>query len=214
VPPVSGELLEKIGPLLELGDRMGCLLTQLSGGPIKEIVIEYAGDFQDVDLSPVTTAVLKGMLTPMVKDDVNFVNAEVMAKERGIKVTETSVGETDEYINLITVQAISDEGTAKVAGTIFGKKNPSIVNINNFRLELEPEGRFILIHNIDKPGAIGSIGTTLGDNHINISKMRVGQEEEGDKTMIFLRTDDPIPDEVRDKLAALPLNISVRAFEL
>jgi D-3-phosphoglycerate dehydrogenase len=214
VPPVSGELLEKIGPLLELGDRMGCLLTQLSGGPIKEIVIEYAGDFHELDLSPVTTAILKGMLTPMVKDDVNFVNAEIMARERGIKVTETTFGETDEYINLITVRAISDEGMSKVAGTIFGKKNPRVVNINNFRLELEPAGRFILIHNIDKPGAIGSIGTTLGDNKINISKMRVGQEEVGDKTVIFLRTDDPIPDDVMDKLAALPLNISVRAFEL
>ena len=101
---------------------MGCLLTQLSGGPIKEIVIEYAGDFQDLDLSPVTMAILKGMLTPMVKDDVNFVNAEIMARERGIKVTETTVGETDEYINLISVRAISDEETSKVAGTIFGKK--------------------------------------------------------------------------------------------
>ena len=214
VPPVSGELLEKIGPLLELGDRMGCLSTQLSGGPIKEIVIEYAGDFQELDLSPVKTAILKGMLTPMVKDDVNFVNAEVMARERGIKVTETTVGETDEYTNLITVQAISEHGTTYVAGTIFGKKNPRVVNINHFRLELEPAGRFILIHNIDKPGAIGSIGTILGENNINISRMRVGQEEIGDKTIIFLRTDDPIPDEVMDKLAALPLNISVRAFEL
>ena len=193
---------------------MGCLSTQLSGGPIKEIVIEYAGDFQELDLSPVTTAILKGMLTPMVKDDVNFVNAEVMARDRGIKVTETTVGDTDEYINSITVQAVSDDDTSYVAGTIFGKKNPRVVNINHFRLELEPAGRFILIHNIDKPGAIGSIGTTLGENNINISKMRVGQEEVGDKTVIFLRTDDPIPDEVLEKLAGLPLNISVRAFEL
>ena len=154
------------------------------------------------------------MLTPMVKDDVNFVNAEVMARERGIKVTETTVGDTDEYINLVTVQAISDEDTSYVAGTIFGKKNPRVVNINHFRLELEPAGRFILIRNYDKPGAIGSIGTTLGDHNINISKMRVGQEEVGDNTVIFLRTDDPIPDDVLQKLADLPLNISVRAFEL
>jgi D-3-phosphoglycerate dehydrogenase len=112
------------------------------------------------------------------------------------------------------VQAISEEGTNKVAGTIFGKKNPRVVNINNFRLELRPQGRFVLIHNHDKPGAIGSIGTLLGDNDINISRMRVGQEEGGDKTIIFLRTDDPIPNDVMDKLRELPLNISVRAFEL
>jgi D-3-phosphoglycerate dehydrogenase len=214
VPAVSGELLEKIGPLLTLSDRMGCLLAQLATGPVKEVVIEYAGDFQDLDLSPVTTAVLKGLLTPMIKDDVNFVNAEVLAKERGLKVTETTIPEAAEYINLITVRAYYDEGKSKVAGTIFGQKDPRVVNINNFRLELHPQGRFILIHNHDKPGAIGSIGTLLGDHKINISKMRVGQEEGGDKTMIFLRTDDLIPDDVMDKLAALPLNISVRAFEL
>lgn len=214
VPAVSGELMGKIGPLLTLADRMGCLLAQLSGGPVKEIVIEYAGDFQDLDLSPVTTAVLKGLLTPMVKDAVNFVNAAVLAKERGLKVTEARVAETEEYINLITVQAISDEGTSKVAGTIFGKKNPRLVNINNFRLELRPEGRFVLIHNHDKPGAIGSIGTLLGESKINISRMRVGKEEGGDKTMIFLRTDHIIPDAVMEKLRKLPLIITVRSFEL
>ena len=214
VPAVSGDVLEKIGPLLTLTDRMGCLLAQLATGPVKEVVIEYAGDFQDLDLSPVRTAVLKGLLTPMIKDDVNFVNAEVLAKERGLKVTETTIPETDEYINLITVRAYYDDGMSKVAGTIFGQKDPRVVNINNFRLELHPEGRFILIHNHDKPGAIGSIGSLLGDHKINISKMRVGKEEGGNKTMIFLRTDDPISGDVMKKLEDLPLNISVRSFEL
>jgi D-3-phosphoglycerate dehydrogenase len=214
VPAVSGELLEKIAPLLTLGDRMGCLLAQLSQGPVKAVVTEYAGDFQALDLSPVTTAIIKGLLTPMVKDTVNSVNAEVMAKERGIKVTETTLAETGEYLNLITVSAVTEEGTCKVAGTIFGRKDPRVVNINNFRLELHPHDRFILIHNHDKPGAIGRIGTLLADYGINISRMRVGQEEGGDKTMIFMRTDSEIPEAVLEKLRELPLNISVRAFEL
>jgi D-3-phosphoglycerate dehydrogenase len=214
VPAVSGELLQKIGPLLTLADRMGCLLAQVSPGPAKEVVIEYAGDFQGLDLSPVKTAVLKGFLTPMVKDDVNFVNAEVLAKERGIIVTESSIAETDEYANLITVKSISEEGTSKVAGTIFGQKDPRVVNINNFRLELHPQGRFVLIHNHDRPGAIGAIGTLLGDNNINISRMRVGQEHGGNKTMIFLRTDEIIPDDVMEKLRDLPMNITVTPFEL
>jgi D-3-phosphoglycerate dehydrogenase len=89
-----------------------------------------------------------------------------------------------------------------------------VVNINNFRLELEPANRFILIHNHDKPGAIGSIGSLLGDHNINISRMRVGQEEDSDKTMIFLRTDSPIPEDVIEQMSALPLIISVAAFEL
>jgi D-3-phosphoglycerate dehydrogenase len=214
VPAVSGDLIEKLNPYLTLADRMGCLLTQLSRGPIKEIQIEYTGDFDDLDLSPVTTAVLKGLMTPMIKDDVNFVNASVLAKERGIKITEARIAESEEYLNLITVKAISDKGENKVAGTIFGKKNPRVVNINNFRLELEPVSRFILIHNHDKPGAIGSIGTLLGDHNINISRMRVGLEEDSDKTMIYLRTDTPIPEDIIDKMRDLPLIISVDSFEL
>ena len=89
VPAVSGELLGKIGPLLTLVERMGCLLAQLCRGPAREIAIEYAGEFPEQDLSPVSTALLKGFLTPMVQDTVNFVNAKVMAGERGIKVSET-----------------------------------------------------------------------------------------------------------------------------
>jgi D-3-phosphoglycerate dehydrogenase len=177
-------------------------------------LIEYTGDFDDLDLSPVTTAVLKGLMTPMIKDDVNFVNARVLAKERGVKITEARIAESEEYLNLITVKAISDKGKNQVAGTIFGRKNPRVVNINNFRLELEPVNRFILIHNHDKPGAIGSIGTLLGDHNINISHMRLGLEEDSDKTMIFLRTDTPIPEDVMDKMRDLPLIISVASFEL
>ncbi len=214
VPAVSGDLLEKLNPYLTLADRMGCLQAQLSQGAIKEVLIEYAGDFEDLDLSPVTTAVLKGLMTPMIKDDVNFVNAKLLAKERGIKVKESKISESEEYINLITVRAISDKDENLVAGTIFGRKNPRVVHINNFRLELEPVDRFILIHNHDKPGAIGSIGTLLGDHNINISRMRVGQEAGSDKTMIFLRTDTPIPEDVIEKMRALPLMISVAAFEL
>ncbi len=214
VPAVSGELLEKMGPWLTLADRMGCLLAQLSTGPVNETVIEYAGDFDGLDLSPVTTAVLKGLLTPIVKDTVNTVNASVMAKERGIKVTETTLVETEEYVNLITVKITSNDGINKVAGTIFGQHDPRVVNINNFRLELHPEGRFVLIHNHDRPGAIGSIGSLLGDHQINISSMRVGKEEGGDKTMIFLRTDQVIPDNVMGKLGELSLIIKVTPFEL
>jgi D-3-phosphoglycerate dehydrogenase len=214
VPAVSGELLEKMGPWLTLADRMGCLLAQLSAGPVHEAVIEYAGDFQGLDMSPVTTAVLKGLLTPMVKDTVNTVNAAVMAKERGIKVTGTTLVETEEYVNLITVRIASNDGENKVAGTIIGQHDPRVVNINYFRLELHPQGRFVLIHNHDKPGAIGSIGTLLGEHKINISSMRVGKEEVGDKTMIFLRTDKVIPDDVMEKLRELPLIIKVTPFEL
>jgi D-3-phosphoglycerate dehydrogenase len=205
VPSVTGELLNRLGPFLTLADRMGCLQAQLCKGPVKEVVIEYAGDFFGLDLTPVSIAALKGLLAPVVKDDVNFVNAQILAKERGIKVTETTSSDSGHYINLITVRIITTEMTNTVSGTIFGKNDPRIVKINNFGLELIPRGHLALIHNLDKPGAIGSIGAALGNHNINIGRMQVGQEEDGERNIIFLSTDTPIPDAVRDELHALPL---------
>jgi D-3-phosphoglycerate dehydrogenase len=213
VPSVTGELLETLGPFLSLGDRMGSLQAQLISSAIKEVIIEYKGDFQELDLSTVSRAVLKGLLTPVVKYDVNFINAHILAKERGIRVTETTSSESEGYINLITVRVIATEMTNTVSGTIFGKTDPRIVKINNFRLELIPEGHLLLIHNFDKPGVIGSIASTLGKHNINICQMHVGQEEEGERNIIFLGTDNQIPDDVIEELRALPLVKTVTPLE-
>lgn len=214
VPSVTGELLVKLNPFLTLADRMGCLMAQLSKGPLKEVTIEYKGDFQDMDLSPISTAVLKGLLTPMVKDAVNSVNAPVYAKERGIRVTEITSASSEDYLNLITIRATTTEETNVVSGTIFGKHDPRVVKINHFRLEMIPDGHSAIINNLDQPGAIGSIGSTLGSHDINIARMQVGQEEEGDNNIIFLRTDTPIPDDVVEELRALPLVKTVLPLEL
>jgi len=205
VPSVTGELLTKLGPYLSLAERIGALQAQLSRGPVKKVEIEYEGDFNGLDLTPVSTAILKGLLAPMVQDMVNFVNSGHIAKEMGIKVIESTSAVSDHFINLITVRVITTDMTTTVSGTIFGKRDPRIVKINNFGLELIPEGFMALIYNMDKPGAIGSIGTTLGKHDINISRMQVGQDEDGENNIIFLRTDTLIPDEVLEILRALPM---------
>ncbi|QTA79614.1 D-3-phosphoglycerate dehydrogenase [Desulfonema limicola] len=214
VPSVTGELLEKLGPFLSLGDRMGCLMSQLICGPLKQLTIEYMGDFQGMDLAPVSTAIIKGLLAPMVKDMVNSVNAPLMAKERGIKISETTSADAEDYLNLIRVYAETTEMNTTLAGTVFGKNDPRIVKINNFRLEMIPHGHSAIIHNQDKPGAIGSIGMCLGKNNINIGRMLVGQEDEGDRNIIFLRTDTSIPDSVVEELRNLPLVNTVIPLEL
>ena len=203
VPSVTGEILEKVGPYLTLAEQMGTLQAQLIKGAPKEVVVEYFGDFKGIDLSPVTTALLKGMLTPMVQDVVNFVNAHVLANQRGIKVTETTSAGHDEYTYLITAKVVTTEGESVVSGTIFGKKDTRIVRINTFRLELIPSGHMALIFNQDVPGSIGEIGTTLGKHQINIGRMQVGQEAGGDRNIIFLCTDTPIPAEVIEELRSL-----------
>ena len=213
VPSVAGELLIRLSPFLILAERIGGLQAQLSKGPVKKVDIDYEGDFNGLDLTPISTAILKGLLTPMVKDDVNFINARVIAKEMGIKVTESTTSDSDHFINLVSARIITTEMTTLVSGTIYGKSEPRIVKINNFGLELIPEGHLALIYNQDKPGAIGSIGTTLGRHQINISRMQVGQDEDGENNIIFLRTDTPITDDALEELRALPLVNTVTPLE-
>ena len=213
-PSVAGELLNKIGPYLNLGDRMGCLVPQLCKGAVKEVGIEYAGDFQGMDLAPITTSVLKGLLTPMVKDDVNYVNANVLAQERGIRISETRTSDPDEYINLITVKVVTTEGTCDISGTIFGRKRASIVKIDDFHLTMQPKGYLAYIRNANKPGAFGSITVLLGERDINISRMNVGESSEGSTNIVFLATDTPIPEDVLKEIEVLPLVESIKLVEL
>ncbi|MEE8431246.1 MAG: phosphoglycerate dehydrogenase [Candidatus Desulfatibia sp.] len=212
-PSVTGDLLKKLKPLLTLADQMGSLQAQLAQGPVEEVSIEYGGDFKGLDLSPVSIAVLRGLLAPVVKDDVNFVNARILAKERGIKVKETTSDDSEEYINLVTVRVVTAEMTTTVSGTIFGKNQTRVVKINNFRLELIPQGHLALVYNLDKPGAIGSFATLLGKHNINIDQMQVGQEETGKMNIIFLKTNVRISEKVVEKILELPLIISVTPLE-
>jgi D-3-phosphoglycerate dehydrogenase len=146
---------------------------------------------------------MKGLMTRRVTDEVNFINARVLAKEMGIKVKETSAAESKDYANLLTVHVLTTEMANSVSGTIFGKKDPRVIKINNFRLELIPQGYMALIYNIDRPGSIGEIGTTLGAHGINIGRMQVGQEEGGDHNIIFMQTDTKIDDATLSALNGL-----------
>jgi D-3-phosphoglycerate dehydrogenase len=199
---------------MAVGDRMGCLQAQLAGGPVKAVTIEYTGDFKGMDMAPVSTAILKGLLTPMVKHAVNFVNAPVVAAEMGIKIIESTTSEAEDYTHLITLRVHTDAGENLVAGTIIGRSDIKVVKINNFRLELVPEGHILLIFNQDRPGAIGGIGTILGRHNINIGRMHVGQEKDGDLNIIFLQTDTPVPPEVLEELRLAQMVSSVTSLEL
>jgi len=213
VPSVTGDLLKKLRPLLTLADHIGSLQTQLIRGPIEKVSIEYAGDFKELDLSPVTTAVLRGLLAPVVSDDVNFVNAQILAKDRGIKIKEIISDTSEEYINLITVRVSTPKVTNTVSGTLFGKDKMRIVKINNFRLELIPEGHLALIYTLVKPGAIGSFSSLLGSKKISIDQMHLGREETGKMNIVYLKTNARISDAVVDQLLDLPLIISVTRLE-
>ncbi|MGM0452891.1 MAG: phosphoglycerate dehydrogenase [Thermodesulfobacteriota bacterium] len=214
VPSVSGRVLEKLSPFLYLAERMGSLQAQMIEGQIKSINIQYNGDFFGFDLTPVSTAFIKGLLAYRLSEEVNSVNAPHMAKDMGIKVTESSTPETSEFIHLITTTIETTRQTSQVAGTVFGKSDSRIVRIDDFRIEVVPQGHLALIHNRDEPGAIGSIGATLGEHNINISRMQVGRELDGQNNIILLRTDSRIPNGVLAALRDLQKVKSVQILEL
>lgn len=205
VASVTGDLMEQLQPYLTLADRMGCVMACVCGGAFTEVNVEYLGDFQGRDPSPITAALLKGLLAPTMKEMVNTINAPFIARDRGIKVTTTSSADAEDYINLIRLTVTSTETRQSISGTVFGKKDPRIVRLNHFRLEMMPDGHSVIIQNQDVPGAIGSIGMTLGKHKVNIGRMQVGQETEGNRNIIFLQTDSPIPPHVVEELRNLPL---------
>ncbi|MFW5930168.1 MAG: phosphoglycerate dehydrogenase [Desulfosalsimonas sp.] len=214
VPSVSGKALEQLSPFIQLAEKMGRLQAQFVAGQLREIDIRYNGNFFGYDMMPVTSAFIQGLLSYRLGDEVNAINAQYLAKERGIRVTESSTAEAAEFLHLITTKVTGTDKTSTVAGTVFGKNDPRIVRIDDFRIEIIPQGHLALIHNRDEPGAIGSIGITLGEHGINISRMQVGQEVDGEHNIILLRTNTPIPDEVAEALRAQPQVKTVKTLEL
>ena len=207
-PRIDGATLAVLRPYLILAERLGILQAQLTRGAIEEVNVVYIGEVTSVDTKPLTYSILKGVLTPILGDMINFVNVPVVVKERNIKVTASSRDEAEDFTNLISVHVKTAEDANLVAGTMFGKKDPRLVRINDFRLEAAMEGNSLLIYNIDTPGTIGAIGTCLGLHHVNISMMDVGQVLERGENIIFLRTDMPVPQHVIQELLSLD-NVNV-----
>jgi D-3-phosphoglycerate dehydrogenase len=214
VPSIGPELMTFLRPYATLAEKMGSLQTQLTESGIVEVQINYSGKVTEYDTTPLTTAMLKGLLTPILKDDVNFVNAPYIATDRGIKVVESKTKTSEDFASLIMLKVKSLEGENIVSGTIFGKTMARILRINNFYLEALPEGHILLIHNQDIPGVIGLIGTTLGKHGVNIGRMQVGQERAEKQNVILLTTNVAVNDDILEELRGLEYTFSARRIEL
>ena len=214
IPSISTELMVTLRPFATLIERLGSLQSQLADSAILEAKIEYSGTIAEHNVAPLTTAMLKGLLTPILKDDVNYVNAPYIAADRGIKVVESKSTTSEDFASLIKLTVKSLEAENIVSGTIFGKEMPRILRINNFYLEAIPEGHILLINNEDMPGIIGRIATTLGNHEVNINRMQVGQEKEKKQNVILLTTSSVVNDQILDEIRGLTGVYSARKIEL
>ena len=214
VPSVSPELLSVLRPYLTLGEKLGSLQVQMLATLPKEVQIEYGGEVTQYDVAPLTLAVLKGILTPMMESSVNYVNAPVIARERGIKVVESKSSQASDFASSITVRVKTKEKELEVEGAIFGSNNPRIVRINNFYLEAVPEGYILILHNRDVPGVIGAVGTLLGQKGINIAGLELGREKAGGMAISFFHVDDVVPKETLEALRNLPSIVTAELVKL
>ena len=213
-PQITCELMSEICHYLTLGERLGSFLGQVTQGAMKEVTIEYMGGVAQLDTAPITLSVLKGLLEPLLQHEVNYVNAPVLAKERGILVKDSRSEEAQDYLNLITIRVRSTAEDTLAAGTLFGKKEPRLVRFNDTSLEADMKGNLVLIYNEDVPGTFGSIGTCFGNHNINISMWKAGQIIETGENVLLLRVDSPVEEDTMEDLMDLPNVNSVQLLEI
>ncbi|MGH7848565.1 MAG: phosphoglycerate dehydrogenase [Candidatus Binatia bacterium] len=214
VPSVSPELLNLLRPYLSLGEKLGSLQVQMFGRLPKEVHVEYGGEVTNYTVAPLTLAVLKGILTPVMESSVNYVNAPLIARERGINIIESKSSRPMDFASSIKVIAKTQERTIEVEGAVFGSNNPRIVKIDNFYLEAVPDGYILILHNRDVPGVVGAVGTLLGKNKINIAAMELGREKIGGMAISLFHIDDAIPKETLDELRNLSNIVSATLVKL
>jgi D-3-phosphoglycerate dehydrogenase len=203
VPSLSAEEAPRLRPYMALAEKLGRLIGQIAGTEIRSIDVEVEGHAAELNIKPVTGAVLAGVMRSW-SDTVNMVNAPYLAKERGIAVREIRNEAEGDYHTLVAVTVGTDHGEKRVEGTLFGNRAPRLVNIFGIPVEAELTGQMIYIVNDDAPGFIGALGTTLGENRINIATFNLGRRAAGGEAVALVAVDDPISPEVSRQLHELP----------
>jgi D-3-phosphoglycerate dehydrogenase / 2-oxoglutarate reductase len=197
MPFVPGRAFEAMAPYLRLAERIGALHHFLARGRIRRVAVEYKGDELNGLVKPLTVALLKGMLEPVLSDSINYINAPLVAMERGIHVTQTKGLDVADYTNLVSCQVHWEGGGELViSGALFSHREPRIVQIDTYRTDFVPEGILLVFGSYDVPGVIGKVGTLMAQHKINIAAWRTGRAEKGGQTMTVLTLDQPLPDEL------------------
>ncbi|MBM4139657.1 MAG: phosphoglycerate dehydrogenase [Nitrospira sp.] len=214
IPSISPDLLPRLQPFLTLAERLGSLQMQLSQGGIERVTVEYSGEVAALSVAPLTIAVLKGLLSRIMEHPVNYVNAPTVAKERGIEVKEIKSSDAGDFISLIRVRVEAGKVSHQVAGTLYHKKEARVVEINQFKVEMVPEGHLLFIHNMDRPGVIGMVGQVLGDKGINIVRMQCALEKRGGDALLIIESDTEFPTEVLGHIKSSSNILSVKVASL
>ncbi|HEX9907860.1 MAG TPA: phosphoglycerate dehydrogenase [Thermoplasmata archaeon] len=202
---LPAKLDPEIAPYMPLAEKLGTLVSQLGMARAGKVEISCRGDLAQKDIRIVTACVLTGLLRPMSEEyNVNYINALAMSKARGIEVVSSTSDESGGYKNLIKVSLSENGKTLSVSGALLPEKGARVVEIDGHTVDIEPEGNFLLIGHVDKPGMIGKVGTVLGNNDVNIASMEVARDKARGPAMMILHLDDELKPDVLQKVRSIP----------
>jgi len=204
IPGLYPDILEKMRPYLELAEVLGNLVGQLVGGRVESLTVTLQGELADTQAQPIVVASLKGLLSPALQERVNYVNATLEARERGIRVVETKDASVRDYSGSLRLTATGSLGEHTATGALLGESELRITSVDDFPINVAPSRYMVFTRHRDMPGIIGKIGSLLGSFNVNIASMQVGRKiVRGDAVMV-LSIDDPLPEGIVAEILKVP----------
>ncbi len=214
-PMLVPETLKVVGPYMAVAEAVGSVATQLVTGKLTAIAIDYYGEIAEHDVRPLRASVIRGLLKPISVENVNIVNANIVAQARGWNIDEKLRSSHDVFVNLIDVRVMTTDAEVSVSGTV-EHGHAHIVSINGLDVDLQPApGAFlVVIDNDDKPGMIGRVGTLMGSFDINIQSMQVGRKGPRERAIMLLTVDESPTEAQLAAIAAIDGMFNVRLVRL
>jgi D-3-phosphoglycerate dehydrogenase len=200
IPGLTPDVMEKLRPYLKLAETMGNLVGQLAGGRIDSLNVRLQGDLATGNSQPLVVASIKGLLSQALRERVNYVNAAIEAKERGIRVVETRDASVRDFSGSIHLEANGTKGQHSVTGTLLSNGEIRITDLDEFPINVPPSNYMLFTLHRDMPGIIGKIGSLLGSFNVNIASMQVGRKIVRGDAVMALSLDDPLPEEILSEI--------------
>jgi len=213
VPSLTQDEQRLLAPYLLLAERMGSFIGQTMRPGYSKVSISFEGKAARINRKPLINVILQGLLSQSM-EEVNAVNAGMLAKDRGIELVESACETADHFATLIRLEIEGDEGKRTVAGTLFDETRPRLVNLDTCEVEIAPVGNLIFFQNEDKPGVIAAIGAVLADAGINIGDFRLGRREDTGGAVALIQVDTAPNEEILNRMIELPHVSAVRYAEL
>ncbi len=205
---------KELRPYIVLSEKLGALQAQLMRGKLRRVGIACSGSFLTQAADLITAAALKGLLSHLLTEPVNLINSLVIAKEMGITIDEERESDHASYTHLVTLTYQTDVEERRFAGTVFGNSHVRIVQIDDYHMEIHPEGHIVLYKNVDKPGMLARVGAELAKAEINIAGLALGRDNPGQKALTVINVDSGIPAQTLRKLEQIEGVSEVRTVKL